>query len=143
MTIVVFDGKTLAADRAAVINGVKYEVSKLEWDNQDHEAVTGTGDPALIMLLRDWYYDGAKPDDYPLHLGTAALIVVKKHAGLTLYRSRYPEDYGFSKVAFGSGLQYAVGALAMGATAEQAALVACQYDPSCGHGVDVVDLDVL
>ena len=41
--------------------------------------------------------------------------------------------------AWGSGAKYALGAMAKGASAEEAINIACQFDPYSGNGVTLFD----
>jgi hypothetical protein len=44
------------------------------------------------------------------------------------------------KVAYGSGGDLALGAMAAGATAKQAVAIACRFDPNTGQGIDAVQV---
>ncbi len=137
MSIVVWDGQSLAVDRGGTDGATLFELDKC-WEIGD-AVVTGTGDYGSIAALRDWYtlYVGGR--GFPSLLHPAELIVVSANVGLRRFEhtSALPIAHGFNKCAFGSGRDFAYGALAMGATAEQAAEVACRYSTSCGHGVKV------
>jgi ATP-dependent protease HslVU (ClpYQ) peptidase subunit len=43
-------------------------------------------------------------------------------------------------MAWGSGRDFALGAMAMGATAREAVAVACRFNVYCGNGIDAFDL---
>lgn len=139
MTIVVYDGKALAVDRAAVSGTVMHSVSKVAIHND--KLVTGTGSASALAQLVAWYKRGAAEGDFPAqhYANYAELIVVTPRNLLRYERSPIPIDHGNNKCAFGDGRDLAYGALAMGATAPQAAQVACTYNPNCGGGIDVYE----
>lgn len=134
MSVVVWDGKSLAVDRGATDGFTMWELDKA-WKH-DEEVLTGVGAYSTICRMRDWYLAGCINDDFPRTLSHAELIVVSP-SGLKRYEHTSPQPivHGFNKCAFGSGRDFAYGAMAMGATAEQAAQVACGFSVSCGHGV--------
>jgi hypothetical protein len=51
-----------------------------------------------------------------------------------------PYEIEDKKYAIGSGRDFAIGAMEMGASAEEAVLVASKYEVSCGNSVDILDL---
>lgn len=143
MSVVVWDGKTLAVDRQATCGELRMNVRKARYLACADETVAWTGDHELGIVLANWYENGAKPEDWPPAQRDkdrwCRLIVVSRRGGLKFYEmepvaQRY-RDAPYA--AFGSGRDFALGALAMGATAEQAAEVACRFCVTCGGGVDV------
>lgn len=140
MSVVVWDGRSLALDRGGTDGATLFELDKY-WE-VGGEVITGVGDYGSITALRDWYTLHVGGRGFPSLLHPAELIVVQRDVGLRRYEhiSASPIAHGFNKCAFGSGRDFAYGALAMGATAEQAAEVACRYSISCGHGVKVFHL---
>ena len=79
MTVIAWDGKTLATDRMANDGSQKWESSKAWYDTSEGEVViiTGVGLLAYIKQLSEWYTKGlpVMPDVAP---SMAQLIVVKK-----------------------------------------------------------------
>lgn len=137
MSVVVWDGISLAVDRAATDGVTKWELDKVTV-LLDGALLTGVGDHGALSALRNWFLGGEDPEDYPRTLQRAELILVT-YKGLFRYESAspHPIEHRHNKCAFGSGKDFAYGALAMGATSEQAATVACNFSTSCGHGVQV------
>lgn len=137
MSVVVWDGKSLACDRGVTDGVTLWEYAKLRMF-KDY-AIAGIGNQTDVKRLMDWYVAGAHPAAYPTGISSADIFVAR---GNTLYhfeKSPYPLHYGDTKVAFGTGKDFAFGALAMGATAAQAVEVACKFSTTCGHGVDVYE----
>lgn len=139
MTIIVYDGDELALDGAAIHEGTKVPIVKA-WTSPTGEVITGIGNAAQIAVMRDWYLDGAKRDDFPLtgqrEGNPWCELIVASRDGLRRYENLHlPVQHGKNKCAFGVGKDFAYGALAMGATASQAAEVALKYAPDTGHGI--------
>jgi hypothetical protein len=111
-----------------------WEVQKL-W-RYGVEAITGVGDLAAITAMRDWYMDGADPDKFRLVNERSSLIVVGPRGLIKFDASPHPVEYHRYRCAFGTGRAYAMGAMAMGATAREAALVASEFDPSSSSRLD-------
>jgi len=141
MSVVVWDGMTLATDKSASNGNIHHCIDKA-WVYKD-VLLTGTGSLGGILAMREWYKAGAKPEGFPeIQKGNnwCHFIVVTEH-GLERYeQSPIPIEHGRNACAFGSGQDIAYGALAMGANAEQAVGIANQYVADCGHGVDVFTL---
>lgn len=135
--MVVWDGKQLAVDRSVTDGVTLWEYVKLR--TFDGYAIAGIGNQTDVKRMMDWYVAGAHPAAFPSGIYTADMFVVKGGQLYHYERSPHPLHYGDIKVAFGTGKDFAFGALAMGATAEQAALVACKFSTTCGNGVDVYD----
>lgn len=136
MTVLVWDGKTLATDGAATDGRAKWPSTKA-W-RHGGVILSGAGPLQAILEMRDWYRNGARPVDFPnVQKGPSwcHFIVVSK-AGLFRYeQSPVPVEHGTMQCAFGEGKEFAYGALAMGATAAQAVEIVNKFCPTCGHGV--------
>lgn len=139
MTTIAWDGKTLAADKQASVAEMRAKVTKIRrLDSGDIVAFTGSYDYGMALaklyeegdLLTNWPAFQADKDNW------TRLIVVNKH-GLRVYE-RLPVALWFEEpfIAFGSGRDYAMGAMARGATAREAVLVANQFCIDSGLGVD-------
>lgn len=143
MTVIAYDGRTVAADKLAISSGLCRTTTKL-FRIRD-EVVTINGDAAFGMLLVAWYDDGANPTDYPKcdHDDVPA--------NLTVFGWRKPVkqyEYGGVPVVFedsifatGCGRDFALAAMEMGADAIRAVEIACKYEASCGMGIDHFNLE--
>ena len=90
-----------------------------------------------------WYLDGANPEKLPKFQegdGWAQLVVATPEECFYLEDTAEKIKVEGEYMAWGSGRDFAMGALAMGADAKQAVEVACRFSVSCGMGVDVADL---
>lgn len=137
MTTIAFDGTTLAADRKM---GGRYNVQKIFKVPQGYAA--GCGDYDYVLEVIQWLRDGSNRDNLPNlpDEDKANIIYITpegKVAWLTWPYLR-PAMMSEKKVAYGSGSEYALGAMAAGATAKQAVAIACRFDPHTGQGIDSV-----
>ncbi|CBJ38328.1 Conserved protein of unknown function, phage related [Ralstonia solanacearum CMR15] len=141
MTVIAWDGKTLAADKRATSIGLARAVTKI----QRHEdlLLAMTGDWDVAAELREWFKAGAAPSDFPAKAreDLASLIVVGT-AGVWLYSTGpFPMPIESEKAAFGSGRDFAEAAMHLGCTAIEAVSVACHFQSDCGNGIDALTLD--
>jgi len=143
MTVIAWDGKTLAADKQRSFSGTTGRTTKL-FRIASGEVLAIAGNEAMGRLLVDWYVNGANPTEWPEAQKTEdwARLVVASKSGLK-YFEKFPVAIELQEpfYAFGSGMDVALGALAMGATAERAVEVASQFIDSCGGGIDAMGLD--
>ena len=141
MTVIAYDGKTLAADRLKLSNDLKTITKKIMVKNNIVFAITGT--LCHFEPLIDWYIKGANPNDYPKFQSTDdwSRLIVFENGKLFHYESEPYKLHIKEKIAaFGSGRDFALGALAMGADAKTAIKIASRFCTSCGMGIDAVDL---
>lgn len=146
MTTIAYDGKRLAADTQATTpaGGVcPADIRKLHYITHDgHHAVVGVcGTLAHLGDLARAFLDGVTltpcRDAHGIVIvlldgGTHRAFVMDGHAsGLEITGKAY---------AVGSGGDYALGAMLMGAGAERAVKVACSVDPGSGGDVQVMEL---
>lgn len=98
------------------------------------------------QIMANWYEAGADLEKYPICQRDkddwSRLIVVKPRGLVVVYEQWptgfHPED---KFLAFGSGRDYAMGAMAMGADARRAVEIASHFCTSCGMGVDALTLE--
>ena len=136
MTVIVYDGNTCAVDSGAATETTMLRVRKF-WTRTD-ELITGAGDTSHVVAMAEWYLSGAKPEEFPpmvLARRDAELVVIDNSGVRRFEASPYAVDHGKTKCAFGGGRDFAYGALAMGASAYQAALIACEYSVMCATPV--------
>lgn len=146
MTVIAWDGKSLAADRQRTNADAKSQVTKIfEVKNPDTlatEIIGCTGDEDALLSMIDWYTKKGKgKDTFPEIQATdrwARLIVARP--GKLVYFDRSPHEIQVNEAfaAFGSGRDYALGAMSMGADAKTAVEIASRYCVYCGLGVDVL-----
>jgi len=135
VTTVAWDGKTLAADRRMAGYMTTCKIFPIPGGY-----VAGAGTMDQLVEVAAWLQEGGDkprlPDD-----PESEFIVVRGSEAFWLSwpylrEVRIREPFA----ALGSGSEYALGALAMGADARTAVAVAAQFDPHTGGGVDAVDI---
>lgn len=142
MSVVVWDGKTLAADRQGTQAEIRVVVRKIhELKDGTFLAFTGSYEAGMAMVL--WYEKGGNPDSLPPSQNKndwSRLIVFETDGRIITY-----EQYGIPievldcPAAWGAGRDFALGAMAMGADARKAVEIVNQFSVVCGMGVDAFD----
>lgn len=145
MSVVVWDGRTLATDRLAQCAGHGFSVTKSH-QLENGEVVAWTGTQQSGHLIAEWYEKGADPAQWPaFQLGEDWSRLIILHTSRVLARLGCYEKLAFEEpieepfFAFGAGRDLALGALAMGADAVTAVRIACQFCIDCGAGIDAYD----
>jgi 20S proteasome alpha/beta subunit len=144
MTVIAWDGRTLAADKRVTCNGYPATTTKIT-RAPDGALIGGAGDSDAIAVLRKWYMDGASPDAFPNNGCDgdcrARLLVITPSGQVTMYLSEpVPITLDDKRFAIGSGADFALAALHLGHTARKAVEIACALDTGCGNGIDVLRL---
>lgn len=146
MSVVVWDGKTIAADRQGTCADMRIIEPKIIARHR-HDGIVvcaWTGESAYGRELVNWYFEDAIPSAYPTYQRDkeewCRLIVASTNRVLYFERSPYPFEVHDPYLAWGSGRDFAMGALAMGADAIKAVEITSLFSTSCGHGVDAYDI---
>lgn len=142
MTVVVFDGSVLAADRRATDARGRVTTTTKIHRSPGGELLACTGDAAVCADLKAWYFGGARPGDFPVtaRANVADLYVFSRSGVLHYYSGPHPCTIECQHVVAGSGGEVARGVLHMGGTAVQAVEAACQWRGDCGGGIDTLEL---
>lgn len=139
MTVIAWDGKTLAADKRLDDVGRGWTSTKIV--RTPSGALIGTSGPSgLGRWRRHWWIDGANPKDWPK--GDGRLLVVLLGGVLNLFDDDvgYPIEIVDKHFAMGCGRDYALAAMYLGKTAAEAVAVASALDGYCGIGIDTLEL---
>jgi hypothetical protein len=142
MTVIAWDGRTLAADKMAVTGITKGSVKKIFYHGGELLGVTGN--LSIGMEVMRWYTDGADPGKFPasnrnLNEGSS-LIRIDKDCKVWKYESSpIPFRVEGDRCAFGSGDEAALVAMEMGADARRAVELASMFNTTCGGGCDAID----
>lgn len=146
MTIVVWDGRTLAADKRATYSGLARTVTKIRRTHKG-ELLAFSGDFDMGMALVQWYEGDGCAERYPNNKNNDGVVktqlMVIRLDGTVCYYEREPIPMVFTdkQTAMGSGRDYAIAAMHLGCNAIQAVQVACDLDIYCGNGIDTLDLE--
>lgn len=144
MTVIAWDGKTLAADKQATISGLARKVTKVRRINGRLFAVSGDWDRGQMMY--DWAERGMKREEYPEFQKSdenwVGMVMIDEQ-GKAWKFERAPLPYLIEDPTFamGSGRDYAYAAMHMGADAVEAVRVASLFESGCGLGVDAMTIE--
>lgn len=147
MSVLVYDGKSLAADSHANTADLAFPFPKI-WSlpgtgaNKPCTIYGAVGPLPAVAALRQWVEQGMEPGKFPTQAGTDShLVLLSKDKGLIRYKGNaIPYLHGHNKIAIGEGAPFAYGAMFAGATAEQAVAAAIHYSPHCNGKPEVLTL---
>lgn len=137
MSVIAWDGKTLSADRQSTNAEMRVSVSKMR--KTDDAIIAWTGAYEYGLLLAQWYIDGAQTDKWPAFQRTdkwCRLVVATKQGVVEYEQEPVAQPVSAEFFAWGAGRDFAMGALAMGATAQQAVEIASRFNVYCGVGIE-------
>jgi hypothetical protein len=113
---------------------------KLKMRGQEVFALSG--EAALFEPMIEWYLAGANPKEVPTGTpGHTSSLVVFKAGRCFSYKTTlpYPDEF-FAPDAWGSGQDFAIGAMKGGADAKRAVEIAIDCNPHTGGKVQAIDL---
>lgn len=144
MSVIAWDGKTLAADKRASYGTTILTTTKIFRINGC--LVGYTGDASFGEQVLSWFRDGADSTTYPADqrdaTNWAPLMVITPDGRILRYeRTPHPLTYEGEFFASGSGGDFALAAMHLGKTAREAVELACLLDSGCGNGVTELTLD--
>lgn len=145
MTVIAFDGRTLAADKMSCAAGYGYTVTKVHrLRDGSIAAFSGDGDAAMALLA--WLNAAQNPAAYPETQkdrdGDASCFVVRPDGSRWSYgKTPYPQRVECEIFAMGHGRDFALAAMHCGKTAREAVELACRLDVFCGNGIDTLTLE--
>jgi len=138
MTTIAWDGKTLAADKRCVNNGLCATVTKLFQVGDLRVAVSGEFDQGLAMVA--WLRSGQDPAAFPEkqkdNTKYCPTAVIDDGKFLIYETTPYPLHIEDTFYAIGSGRDFALAAMYLGKTAVEAVELASKFDAGTGNGVD-------
>jgi hypothetical protein len=144
LTVIAFDGTTLAGDRMGSKNPMLFEVRKVHRIRGHLIGWAGKTDAGASF--NHWFESGCDPDKYPKMQergddGVDA-IVISPEGRIFLYESGpYPTEVMQRTFAIGSGAEAALAVMALGYSAEKAVEIASQICAGCGMGMDRLSLE--
>ena len=145
MTVIAWDGKTLAADKQSTCAGYGTTVTKIHRTEAGIVGFAGSASHARALIA--WFNSGAALDRWPASRETSnwadSLLImpngeVREYAGSGGGHYELVED---AFTAMGGGRDYALAAMYLGHSAEKAVQVACELDITCGKGIDTLVLE--
>jgi 20S proteasome alpha/beta subunit len=147
MSVIAWDGKTLAADKRASFGTTIRTTTKIF--RHGNALLAYAGDSAHGEEVRAWWMRGADPDDFPRSQRDkddwAGLLVIRRgeHGPVIARyeRTPYPIYFEDEHFSIGSGREFALAAMYLGCDARRAVEVACALDSGCGNGIDTLTLE--
>ncbi len=143
MTIVAWDGKTLAADKRTSFGGLHATTTKLH--RIDGMLIGCAGLTAHITEMVAWVKAGREAAQLPTPQRSTSdcisMLLIDRDGSVLHYESSaYPILIEGDKWAIGSGRDFAMAAMHLGCDARRAVEVACALDATCGNGIDTLEL---
>lgn len=143
MTVIAWDGKILAADKQSTYGDAARTGTKL-FKITDSEIVAFCGGAAMSLKILEWYKNGENKDTWPQEMQDSddwSQMIVVNNKNIYWYdRLPYQLKLEDPFMAWGRGMEFAIGAMAMGATAIQAVEIASKYCEGCGMGIDYAEV---
>lgn len=144
MTVIAWDGLTLAGDKRTNFGGLHATTTKVHRVNGC--LVGCAGNTAQIYEMHRWLSKGAKPEDLPpgqRSKDDCVSMLVIEPGGRVLQYENSPDPMVIENRfwAIGSGRDFAMAAMYLGKRAFEAAVVACELDMGCGNGIDTLTLE--
>lgn len=144
MTVLVWDGKSFAADKQSTVGGQCNKVTKIF---RLEDGIVGFfGDAGHARALLRWFQSARSPGEYPAKPAdaeySAGAVMVTKEREIRVYGSGpHYEVIEDKRGAWGCGRDYALAAMHLGCDAQRAVEVAIELDLFCGVGIDVLTLE--
>jgi hypothetical protein len=143
MSVIAWDGITLAADKQSTIDGVRHTTTKIR-ETVDGRLIGAVGDSGMCRTFLDWLEapeDVRDPMDEPI-IPENSIDAVEIRPDGTVWRWEQHGHYMIEDQHFatGSGKDFAMAAMYLGHTAHDAVVVANDLSHTCGCGVDTIEL---
>ena len=139
MTVIAWDGKTLAADKRSVNDGYASSVTKIF---RAGDCLVGmSGCLARGHAMYQWFAAGHDPEKFPEETTDdwALLLVIFPSGVVWKYESReHPFVIESQPCAGGSGRDFALMAMHLGCDARRAVELTCELSVACGNGIDTL-----
>ena len=142
MTVIAYDGTTLASDRMVSFeDGSYFETTKVF--RRDDGTIFGVaGEGPCAQEVQDWFMHGGNPSDFPdcdpAKDHVELLYISPNELPMYLLNSAHPIPVESLYFAIGCGAQAALVLMDMGLTAELAVQKVCERNLLCGGGPDVL-----
>lgn len=145
MTVIAWDGKTLAADRMSGSTYVKCPAA-IKAHRIRGYLVGVAGEASINAEWRAWFERGANPGDFPDLLRDAdrhcTAMAIAVDGTIHLYQATpYPVIVIGPTHAIGSGAEAAMAVMALGHDSKKAVEIASIVCTGVGNGIDTLELD--
>ncbi|CAN7326902.1 hypothetical protein LJR084_001896 [Variovorax sp. LjRoot84] len=144
MTVIAWDGKTLAADKRTGFGGLHATTTKIHRVNGC--LLGGAGTTAQIAEMVEWFAKGRDAGKLPASQRDAkdcvSLLVIEPTGRVLQFENTpHPLVLENRMWAIGSGRDFAMAAMHCGKTAAEAVEIACHLDLNCGNGIDTLTME--
>lgn len=139
MTVIAWDGKTLAADKM-ICTSAKRIGTKIYSINGELFGMSGALHIGMARLA--WVRAGMIAADYPIGGDSewGQVLRITKERKIVLYNANgFPMHFEDPFHATGSGSDFALAAMYLGKSAVEAVEVACALSNECGMGIDTLE----
>lgn len=147
MTTIAYDGRYLAADSAMRMGSYRCPKGVKKIRRHDDCIYAITGYQAWFDAWINWHLNGADPAAIPpsdLPAGQTGNFLVMSRYGLSCYSSGLPYPMPVDAPdAWGSGCEYAIGAMLHGASAQEAIAIAIAANPDTEYPIITYDRETL
>lgn len=142
MTTIATDGYEIACDGRVTFGSQPIYNSKAKLFKIGNHIIGGCGIEDLCLEYVKWRAKGSPEDERPQMQEFTGIHLTKK--GVFIVNAPYFNLQKADKVlAIGSGADFAVGAMAYGASPREAVKIAMKYDTGTGGRITVLSLDDL
>lgn len=140
MTVIAWDGKTLAADKRSTFGGVTLTSTKIRRAG-DGALVGAAGKSGPCRAFAEWYCDGQDRAAYVPAFDDVHMLVIDPERRAWMFdNGPVPMLIEQPFCAIGSGMSEAMVAMACGKTAAEAVELTSRFTSSCGDDVDTLEL---
>lgn len=142
MTVIAWDGRSLAADKRMSVGCHVNTTTKIF--RAGRYIIGFTGSAKYMGAFRQWLADGERTAEFPQSPPDDSIHALAVRDDGTIWKfegTPFPICIEDSVASAGSGRDYARAAMYLGKTAKEAVEIACLFDENCGNGVDVLMLD--
>lgn len=134
MTTIAYRAGILAAD-TRVIQGSSIIGRATKIVRRDDGALAGgAGDLPWVQAFHRWFLEGADGDPPPVEDGSKGVIIIRNKP-IEMFEEGGAFEFRPPYFAFGSGKEFALGAMFAGASAPEAVKAAMNFDPGTGGRV--------
>lgn len=143
MTVIAWDGKTLAADKLATYGSMSITITKLHRVPQGIVGIHGGSAHGIAIV--NWMRDGATRSKFPkpesADVAGNMLLITKSGKAFHMEGVNGPQFMRVEDkcVAYGSGADFARAAMAIGLDASAAVGIASRFNVYCGNGIDTLE----
>lgn len=131
MTTIAYKAGVLAADSLTTVNGMRDSFAQKIWQ-VGPLLIGGAGSSALCIQFYEWVKEGME-GQCPIRCDGANGFIVTPDDTIVTWGENGPwTSRGVEFCAFGSGERFALGAMAAGASAEEAVAAAIRFDVYSG-----------